>query len=85
MLLGIVRICRSQFKPSYVKNKKHFLGFLFHLWKLHQILNTLKKKEIFRASVFPKLATVQGLATPLTIQRRLKTPFDSNMLNRPKH
>ena len=28
------------------------------------------------ANVFPKLTTVQGLVTPLTIQRRLKTSFD---------
>ena len=27
--------------------------------------------------VFAKLTTVQGLVTPLTIQRRLKTSFDS--------
>ena len=27
--------------------------------------------------IFPKLVTVQGLVTPLTIQRRLKTYFDS--------
>ena len=72
-----MRICRSPFKSSYVKIKKHFLGFLFHLWNIHQILNILKKKEIVRASVFSKLVTVQGLATRLTIQRRLKTSFDS--------
>ena len=29
------------------------------------------------ANAFPKLATVQGLVTPLTIQRRVKTSFDS--------
>ena len=73
----IVRICHSLFKSSYLKNKKHFLGFLFHLWNLHQILNIFKKRKILIANVFPKLATVQGLVTPLTIQRRLKTSFDS--------
>ena len=36
-----------------------------------------KKKKIVRANVFPILATVQGLVTPLTIQRRPKTSFDS--------
>ena len=77
ILLRIVRICRSPFKSSYLKNKKHFLVFLLHLWNLHQILNTLKRKKIVRASVFPKLATVQGLVTLLTIQRRLKKSFDS--------
>ena len=77
-----MRICRSLFKYSYLKNKKHFLGFLFHLWKLLQILNIFKKKKIDIANVFPKLATVQGLVTPLTIQRRLKTSFDSEHVKR---
>ena len=72
-----MRICRSPLKSSYLKNKNHFLVFLLHLWNLHQILNTLKKKKIVRASVLPKLATVQGLVTPLSIQRALKTSFNS--------
>ena len=77
ILFRIVRICRSVFKSSYLKKKKHFLGFLFHWWNLHQILNNFKKKKTVKANVFPKLATVEGLVTPLTIQRRLKTSFDS--------
>ena len=44
-----------------------------------------QKKKIVVANVFPKLATVQSLITPLTIQRRLKTSFDSQQLNRSKH
>ena len=40
------------------QNKKHFLGFLIHLWNLHQILNIFKKKKILIANVFPKLTTV---------------------------
>ena len=82
ILLGIVRICRSLFKSSSLKNKKYFIGFLFQLWKLHQILNNFEKMEILIANVFPKLATVQGLVTPLTIQRRLKTSFDSEHVKR---
>ena len=77
-----MRICRSLFKSSYVKNKKPFLGFLFHLWNIHQILNISKKKKIVMGDVFPKLTTVQGLVTPLTIQRRLKTSFDSQHVKR---
>ena len=73
----IVRTCRSLLKSSYLKNKKHFLGFLFHLWNLDQIWNVFKKKKIVIANVFPKLATVEGLVTPLTIQRRLQSSFDS--------
>ena len=72
-----MRICRSLFQSSYIKNKKHFLGFLLHLWNLHQILNLFKKKKIVIGNVYPKLATVQGMVTPLTIQRNLKTSFDS--------
>ena len=77
-----MRICRSLFKSSYLKNKKRFLGFLFHWWNLHQILNSFKKKKIVIANVFPKLSTVQGLFTPLTIQRRLKTSFYSQQVKR---
>ena len=63
--------------PVNLKKNKHFLGFLFHWLNLHQSLNIFKEKKIVRANVFPKLATVQGLVTPLTIHRRLKTSFDS--------
>ena len=67
--------------PVILKTKK-FLGFLFDLWNLHQILHIFKKKKIVIANVFPKLATVQGLFTPLTIQRHLKTSFDSQHVKR---
>ena len=82
ILFRIVRICRSLFKSSSLKNKKHVLGFPFHLWNLHQISNIFKKKKIVIANVFPKVATVQGLVKPLTIQRRLKTSFDSQHVKR---
>ena len=58
ILFRIVRICRSLFKSSYLKNKIHFLGFLFHLWNLPQILNIFEKKKIVMAYVFPKIMTV---------------------------
>ena len=77
ILFRIVRIWRSLFKSSYFKNKKHLLGFFFHLWNLHQISNIFKKKTILIGNVFPKLGTVQSLVTPLTIQRSLKTSLDS--------
>ena len=77
ILFRIVRICRSLFKSSYLKNKNHLVGFLFHLWNLHHISNISKKRKIVIDNVFRKLATVQGLVTPLTIQRRLKTSFES--------
>ena len=77
ILLRIVRICRSLCKSSYLKNKKHFLTSLFRLWNLHQILNISNEKKIVISNVLPKLATFQGLVTPLTTQRRLKTYFES--------
>ena len=36
-----------------------------------------KEKKIVKGNVFPKLGTAQGFVTPLTIQRHLKTSFDS--------
>ena len=77
ILFRIVTICPSLFRSCYLKNRKHFLGFLFHLTSLHHIWNIFKKKNIFTANVFPKLVSVQRLVTPLSIQRRLKSFFDS--------
>ena len=82
ILFRIVRICCSLSKSSYLKNKKHFLGFLFHLWNLHHISNIFKKRKIVIANVFRKLATVQGLVTALTIQRRLKTSLEIQHVKR---
>ena len=62
--------------PVILKRKKHFLGLLFHLINLHQILKIFKKMKILTANVFPKLATAWSVETPLIIQRRLKTSFD---------
>ena len=58
ILFRIVRICGSLLKSSYLKNKKHFFGFLFHLSNLHQSLNIFEKKKIVIANVLPKLTTV---------------------------
>ena len=67
---------------SSLKKKKPFLSFLFHLWNLHQISNIFKKEKIVIANVFPNLANGKGSVTPLTIQRRLKTSFDSQHVKR---
>ena len=82
ILLRVVRIYRSVFKSRYLKNKKPFLGFLFHWWNLNQFLNIFEKKKIVIANVFPKLATVQDWVTSLTIQRSLKISFDSQHVKR---
>ena len=77
ILFWIVRICRSLFKCNYLKKKKRFPSFLFHLLNLYQFLNNFKKKKIVIANVFPKLTTVQHLVRPLTKERRVKTSFNS--------
>ena len=41
-----------------------------------------QKNKIVIGNVFPKLATVQGLVTPLTIQSHLITYFDSQHVKR---
>ena len=82
ILFWIVRTCRSLLKSSYLKNKKHFLGVLLHLWNLDQIWNIFEKKKIVIGNVFPKLATVQGLVTPLSIRCSLKTSFDNQHVKR---
>ena len=82
ILFRIVRICRSLFKSSYLKNKKQFVSFLFHLWNLHKILNNFKQKKVLIDNAFPKLATVQRLVTPITIQRPLKRYFDNQHVKR---
>ena len=79
---GLWEFAAPYSNPVILKTKKHFLGFLFHLANLHQNLNISKKKKIVIANVFPKLATVQGLDTALTIQRRLKTFFNSQHVKR---
>ena len=68
--------------PVILKTKSIFSVFYSIVWNLHQISNIFKKKKIVIANVFPKLATVQGLVTPLTIQLRLKTSFDSQDVKR---
>ena len=37
------------------KKQKTFVDFLFDLWKLHEILNILKKKMMVIANIFPNL------------------------------
>ena len=85
ILFRILRICRSLFKYNYLKNRKHFLSVLFHLWTLHQILNISKKKKIVIANVFPKLQPSRTW-----LDHSLKTTASEhsstvNMLKVPKH
>ena len=63
--------------PVILKTK-NILSVFYSMYGISITFRTFsKKKKIVIANVFPKLATVQGLVTPLTIQLRLKTSFDS--------
>ena len=61
-----LRICKSQLKCNYLKNRNLFLIFLFYFWNLYRVLNILKKMMIVIANVFPKLQTVKILVRPLS-------------------
>ena len=68
--------------PVILKTKNIFWVFYSIYGISIKFLNIFKKKKIVISNVFSKLATVQGSVTPLTIQRRLKTSFDSQDVKR---
>ena len=76
-LFQIVRICNSQFKCNYLKNKKYFRNFLFHFLNLRQTLNIWGKWMMVIANVFRKLQAVEILVRPLYKKRCFRTRFDS--------
>ena len=77
ILFRILRVCGSLFKCNYVKNEKLSQNFFFHWWNLNQILNSLKKKKIVIAYVFPKLQNVKDLVRPLSKKQCLRTSLES--------
>ena len=81
ILFRIARIWSSLFKCNYLKNKKLFLNFLFHLWNLHQILKIFEKYIIVIANVFSKLQNVKDLVKPLSRKHRFRTSFDTRHVN----
>ena len=61
-----------------ILNTKNTCSVFYSVYGISITFRTFsKKKKIVIANVFPKLATVHGFVTPLTIQLRLKTSFDS--------
>ena len=76
-MFGIVRICRSIFKRSYLENENIFLNFLFVLLNLHQILYIFRKKKVVIANVLLKLETVRDLVRALSKNRCLRASFES--------
>ena len=77
MLFRSVRSSYSLFKCNYPKNENLFLSFLFHLWKLHQILNIFGKKKIVIANALPKLQTIKHLVRQPSKKRPFRTSFDN--------
>ena len=68
--------------PVILKTKNIFSLF-YSIYGISIKFGTFsKKKKIVIGNVFSKLATVQGLVTQLTIQRSLKTSFDSQHVKR---
>ena len=66
-----------------ILNTKNTCSVFYSIYGISITFRTFSKKQkIVIANVFPKLATVQGLVTPLTIQLRLKTSFDSQHVKR---
>ena len=59
------------------KKQKSFSRFFIPFMESPSNFEHFQTNKIVIANVFPKLATVQGLDTPLTIQQRLKTFFNS--------
>ena len=72
----------SYSNPVFLETKHIFPVFYSIYGITIKFWNSSKEKKMVIGNVFPKLGTVQGLVTPLTIQRRLKTSFDSQHVKR---
>ena len=75
--LGILGIRSSLVKSKYLKNKKLFLNFLFHLGNLHEFLNIFEKKMIAIGNVSQKLQTVKDFVKKLPGKCRFRISFDN--------
>ena len=75
--LGILGIRSSLVKSKYLKNKKLFLNFLFHLGNLHEFLNIFEKKMIAIGNVSQKLQTVKDFVKKLPRKCRFRISFDN--------
>ena len=77
--------CENLWFPIQIQlfeKEKTFSEFLIPFMESPSNFQHFQKNKIVIANVFPKLTTVQGLVTPLTIERRLKTSFDSQHVKR---
>ena len=55
----IKTIQRSQFRWSYLRNKKTFLNLFLYFWNVDKILNIFRQTKTFIADVFRKLQTTK--------------------------
>ena len=70
------------YSNRFIYKTKNFFCFFIPFLESPSKFENLENKRIVIANVYLKLATVQGFVTPLTIQRRLKTSFDSQHVKR---
>ena len=80
ILFGIERICSSLLKVNYLKNKKHFIKFLFRWWNLHQIFQHFRKKDDRDSWCISEITECQNVVRPLSKKRRFRTSFDSQLV-----
>ena len=78
---AICRIFSNNFKRYYLKNGRLFLDFLLHIWNVHEIYNTFKKRMSVLASWFPKLLFRKEIATETSRRYYFKTPFGNQRVN----
>ena len=60
---GSGRICRTNLKLHYLKNKRIFLDFLLHFLNVHEIYNFLEKNMSILAYLFQKLLAQKEVFT----------------------
>ena len=79
ILLKIEKICNSQFKCNYLKNKRVFLNFFFFFRFLESKSNFkhFEKNMMLIANDFPKLQTVKNFDRPRCKKRRFGARIDS--------
>ena len=54
---------RNKFKRTYIKNKRLFLDFFLHFWKVHDISNIFEKKKSILAQLIQKWWTAKEVFT----------------------
>ena len=76
-LLIVERNYRNHFKRNYLKNRKVFLIFLFHYWKLHKMLHILKKRISLITEMFWKFLTPENVFHWIPKSSCFRRPFAS--------